>query len=588
MTTKMLRSTLVAVLLASSAIATPLLAPLASAQVAAKASPKGDWHTVLNLPSGASFRIGIHIDETTPGVLVGTIASPDQGIAGAPLEELSFVDGVLKFKTAARTSFEGRWNETAGAWAGDYALASGKFPLSFTPGVTPPLPPLPAVAGLDGRWEGKLQGLMTVIVRIKTDETGTLAWMDSPSQQSGNLPIPSLTREGAHIAFAMPNLAISYAGDLAAAGDKITGTFKQGPQTLPFELTHVSADTAPTIIKPRPQTPKKPYPYNEEEVSFDNPATPGLRLRCTLTTPATSGPHPAAILVTGSGAQDRDETLLGHKPFLVLADHLTRKGIAVLRCDDRDLTRPTTAVMGSLVSDFVTDVKAELAFLRTRSDIDRKRIGLIGHSEGGVTGPRVAADDPDIAFLVMMAGLGAKGKEVLLEQRRLIVQSMGGTPEQVAQAGTMFGGMFDAMLAAPDDAAAKAAAVTALTSASSAPGAASLTPAMIDGAAAQFASRYYRDMLSYDPKPVFAKIKTSILAINGSKDTQVEPKQNLSGLRKLTANNKDATMVELPSLNHLFQTATTGALSEYGDIEETIAPVALNTISDWIVKRMKP
>jgi dienelactone hydrolase len=565
----------------------PSAAPIATAApVAVKVTPAGDWHALLSVPPGATYRLGIHIDETSPGVFTGTIASPDLGRSGTPLEELVFADGVLKFKAPSRTAFEGRWDPAAKAWSGTYTLATGSFPLTFAGGAVPPLPPLPAVAGLDGRWEGKLQGMMTLVIRVITDETGTRVMMDSPNQLATNTPVPSFSRDGSKVTFAIPNIRASYSGDLSPAGDKITGAFTQGA-SLPLDFTRVSADTAPTVVRERSQTPKKPYPYREEQVSIDNPASSGLRLACTLTTPQDAGPHSAAILITGSGAQDRDETLLGHKPFLVLADYLTRQGIAVLRCDDRDLTRPTTVVMGSLISDFVTDVKAELAFMRGRSDIDSRRIGLIGHSEGGVTGPRVAADDPDIAFLVMMAGLGATGKEVLLEQRRLLVQSMGGGPEEVQQAGAMFGGMFDAMLAAPDAAAAKAAAVKAMSSARTAPGSPPLTEKVIDDAASQFASAYYRDLLAYDPAPVFAKINAPILAINGSKDVQVAAKQNLDGLRRLTAANKDVTLVELPGLNHLFQTSTTGAVSEYGDIDETFAPVALTTISDWIVKRMQ-
>ncbi len=587
-------SALAAALMAASCIATPAAKPPAEIPTVAPAAawpvtPAGDWHGVLVVnPPGATYRLGLSIEEAAPGQFRGTIASPDQGRSGTPLEDMSFAGGIFSFRIpTVRASYSGKWDEAEKAWLGDYTTAaSAKFPLRFSAGVVPPLPPLPAVAGLDGRWEGKIQGVMPIVVRIKTDELGTLAWMDSPSQQSVNLPIPTLARDGARVSFAMPNLAIAYEGDLAASGDKIAGTFTQAGQSIPFELAHVSADTAPAILKPRPQTPQKPYPYREEEVVIDNPAAPGLRLACTLTTPNASAHHPAAILITGSGAQDRDETLLGHKPFLVLADHLTRQGLAVLRCDDRDLTRPSTEPMGSLIEEFTTDVKAQLAFLRTRADIDPKRIGLIGHSEGGVTGPRVAAEDPEVAFLVTLAGVGVKGRDALLEQRVLLTQSMGGTPEQIAFSRDLFATLFDELLAAADDAAAKAAAVKAFSK--PVPGAPATTPEAIDQVATMFASAYYRDLLAYDPAPVLAKITIPVLSINGSKDVQVEARQNLGGYRASLNHNPDFTAVELPGLNHLFQTSTTGAVTEYADIDETFSPAALQVISDWIVKRMKP
>jgi pimeloyl-ACP methyl ester carboxylesterase len=301
------------------------------------------------------------------------------------------------------------------------------------------------------------------------------------------------------------------------------------------------------------------------------------------------GPHPAALLISGSGAQDRDETLLGHKPFLVLADHLTRKGIAVLRCDDRDyVKRRTDNEMSSLVADFVTDATSALAVLRARPDIDPKRIGLIGHSEGGVTGPRVAAEDPNIAFVITLAGVGAKGRDTLLEQRVLLAKSFGATPEQLERTRIGMAAMFDAMLAAPDKAGARAAAIAVMSAAPVEPGEPTPSKEAIEAAADQFASNYYRDLLAYDPSLYVPKIKVPFLAINGSKDIQVEAKQNLAGYKALLADNRDATFIELPGLNHLFQTAATGSIAEYGDIDETFAPAALDTVADWLVKRMKP
>ncbi len=581
-----------AVLLAAALLATGCAAapapqiPFAPAQPD-KVTPAGDWHGVFEVPPGAKIRMGIHIEETSPGAFAGTLASPDQGSSAKPMDAATWADGVFTFKIKTQT-WTGSWDATQNAWVGRYSSPMGALPMAFHPGVLPALPPNPAVAGLDGRWEGKIQGMMTLVVRVTTDTNGTVAMMDSPMQNASNLPIPVFKRDGATVSFEMPSLMAKYSGTLAPAGDKITGTFVQG-QTLPLEFRFVSKDVTPAVLKERPQTPKKPYPYRQEEVGYDNPANPGVHIPCTLTVPEGAGPHPAALLLSGSGAQDRDETLLGHKPFLILADHLTRKGIAVLRCDDRDYVKPRTdGELSSLVADFVTDAEVALALLRARADIDPKRIGLIGHSEGGVTAPRVVARDPDIAFVVTLAGVGASGRDALLEQRVLVARSFGATPEQVEQTRIGMGALFDAVLAAPDEAGAKAAALRLLRQAPVTPGQEPPNEDSLKVAADQFASNYYRDLLAYDPSLYVPKIIVPFLAINGSKDIQVEPKQNLGGYKKLLASNKDATFVELPGLNHLFQTAATGSISEYGDLDETFAPLALETVSAWIVTRMKP
>ncbi len=581
-------------LIASGCAATPPAAPAAQqpetvivADAIAAASPEGDWHGLFEVPPGAKLRIGIHIDRAQPGAFSGTVSSPDQGMTGAPMDSISLADGVLTFNLKTQT-WTGKWDPAQKAWAGSYSSPMGTLPMVFHPGPLPALPPNPAVAGLDGRWEGKVQAMLPIVVRVSTDITGTVAQMDSPLQGASNMPIPKFTRSGSTVSFEMPSIMASFTGELSPDGDKITGTFTQGMAT-PLELKFVSKDVTPAVQKERPQTPKKPYPYKEEQVGYDNPANPGVHVPCTLTIPEGPGPHPAALLLSGSGAQDRDETLLGHKPFLVLADNLTRKGIAVLRCDDRDYVKlRRDGEMSSLISTFVTDAESALGVLRARKDIDTKRIGLIGHSEGGVTGPRVAAQDPNVAFVVTLAGVGAKGRDTLLEQRALLAKSFGATPEQVEQVRTGMGAMFDAMLAAPDKTAAKAAAIAAMKAGPVASGQLGPDDATIEAAADQFASDYYRDLLAYDPALYVPKIKVPFLAINGSKDIQVEAKQNLGGYKALLKDNKDATFVELPGLNHLFQTAVTGSISEYGDLDETFAPVALDTVSDWIVKRMKP
>jgi pimeloyl-ACP methyl ester carboxylesterase len=327
----------------------------------------------------------------------------------------------------------------------------------------------------------------------------------------------------------------------------------------------------------RPQNPVKPYPYRDEDVTYRNePAK--IELAGTLTLPPGKGPFPAVLLITGSGQQDRDESILGHKPFLVLADHLTRKGIAVLRVDDRGAGKSGGTFATSTSADFATDVEAGLAYLNTRPEIDHRKTGLIGHSEGGMIAPMVAARNPSVAFIVMMAGTGVSGAEVLPAQVTAIVEASGKSHEEAVKDGanerqilTLIeqGASIDAIEKrmqelsnhAPDE----------------------QTKAQVK----QLQSPWFRFFLKYDPAVDLRKVKCPVLALDGEKDRQVLPDQNLPAIRKAleAGGNRHFEIEKIPGLNHLFQTAKTGAPGEYAEIEETISPVALNRISTWILRQ---
>ena len=314
-------------------------------------------------------------------------------------------------------------------------------------------------------------------------------------------------------------------------------------------------------------------------------SAPGVRLAGTLTLPAGKGPFPAVVLITGSGGQDRDETILGHKPFAVIADRLTRDGIAVLRMDDRGVALSTGDFAAATDDDFARDVAADVAFLRDRGDIDPKRIGLIGHSEGGVVAPKVAARDPRIAFIVLLAGPGVPLSQVLAAQRARLSPAMGQTPAQIRRDQRLIDHVMAAMRGSKDAAEAKARAMKVIASEGSATIRANGQAEMM---ATALSSGWMRDLLDYDPRPTLAAVTCPILALNGARDGQVLPEQNLPAIRLATKANPDVTIVELPGLNHLFQTAKTGTVGEYNDIEETIAPLALDTMADWIGKHAKP
>jgi hypothetical protein len=282
---------------------------------------------------------------------------------------------------------------------------------------------------------------------------------------------------------------------------------------------------------------------------------------------------------------------MGHKPFLVLADHLTRHGIAVLRADDRGVGESTGSFADATTEDFAADAAAGIAYLETLAEIDSKRIGLVGHSEGGITAPMVAARSNEVAFIVLMAGVGVPMDQLLRAQSRLLLKANGADDEYIARNERLSTRMFAIAKAEPDAATREAklrdATKTFADSLSVGGAPSDEDRASLERGVAMLATPWMHFLLNYDPAATLRRVKAPVLAINGELDLQVPPSQNLPAIQKALADggNRDVTIVELPKLNHLFQTATTGAPSEYGTIEETMAPIALKTISDWIVAR---
>ena len=324
----------------------------------------------------------------------------------------------------------------------------------------------------------------------------------------------------------------------------------------------------------RPQDPVKPYPYRAEDLTYAN-AGAGIHLAATLTIPNGKGPFPAVVLITGSGQQDRDESLMGHKPFLVLSDYLTRKGIAVLRSDDRGAGGSGGDFGAATTADFATDVEAAVAYLKTRREVDPHRIGLAGHSEGGVIAPMVAARNRDIAFIVMLAGPGVSGDRIIVAQVVAGAEAAGMSHEAAAAAGVQQKRILDLVEQEKDTQVIREKLGAELKG---------MPAAQVDNIVKQMTSPWYRYFLTYDPAPALRRVTCPVLALNGEKDTQVPPNLNLPAIRKALeeGRNKNFEVDELPGLNHLFQHAKTGAVSEYAQIEETFAPEALDKIAAWI------
>ncbi|MCS6862583.1 MAG: alpha/beta fold hydrolase [Abditibacteriales bacterium] len=446
-------------------------------------------------------------------------------------------------------------------------------------------------SSLEGAWQGVLEvagAKLRLVLKISTKPDGTLtATLDSVDQGARDIPVDEVTFKGETLRFAIKNLAVMYEGKLSGA--EIVGQFKQGGITLPLTLR--KTDKPPEVR--RPQTPQKPYPYVEEEVSYENKKA-GVKLAGTLTLPTGKGPFPAALLITGSGAQDRDETVFGHKPFWVLADYLTRRGIAVLRVDDRGVGGSTGNVAEATSEDLAEDVLAGVAYLKGRREINPKRIGLIGHSEGGLIAPIAASKSKDVAFIVLMAGTGLTGEEIIYRQSELLLKAHGAHILDIAAQRRVQEKMFAVVRAEPDNSRAEkklreilAEEISQLSEAEKK--AAGSASAALEAQVKEVLSPWFRFFLTYDPKPTLRKVKCPVLALNGEKDLQVPPQENLRAIADAlkAGGNRDYTIKEFPGLNHLFQTCQTGAPSEYAQIEETIAPVVLETIASWILQRTR-
>lgn len=438
-----------------------------------------------------------------------------------------------------------------------------------------------------GAWGGTLdiQGTrLRVVFNVTQVPHGYSATMDSPDQGVRAMPVASTEVNGSSITFGLPAARITYEG--VFKDSLIVGTFTQNNRDFPLHLKRQPKEAKGST---RPQDPIKPFRYISEDITFDNPKA-NITLAGTLTIPKGKGRFPAIVLISGSGPQNRNEELMGHRPFLVLSDHLTRNGIAVLRYDDRGFGASTGDFGSATSADFATDVESAIAYLKSRSEIDKKAIGLIGHSEGGLIAPMVAADSKDVDFMVLMAGSGIRGDKLLLLQEELI-ENVLGTPEpEIKQMLETNGKLFDAIVNSKDDTRLKSelrgileedGAVTVPEGMTKE----ELITAMID----QFTSPWVTYFLRYDPMKNLGKVTCPVLAINGEKDLQVPPQENLSAIQSaiLKGGNTNVTIKEYKTLNHLFQEAETGSPMAYSTIEQTIAPMVLEDIAAWIKTQTK-
>jgi len=439
---------------------------------------------------------------------------------------------------------------------------------------------LPA-GGVVGHWVGTLSvpGMdLRLVFHIQQADSGSLVGtLDSPDQGAYGLQLSTVTKdEDGSVVFAIASLGGRYDGRMSPDGEEIEGYWGQGGGSFPLSLRRGDAEA---FAPKRPQEPRPPFPYEVVEVGFDG-GQAGVRLAGTLTIPVGDGPHPAVVLITGSGPQDRDEMVFGHRPFLVLADYLTRRGVLVLRYDDRGVGESTGDFGAAATPDFASDARAAVAFLRGRSEVDPGRVGLIGHSEGAVVVPMVVNQGADVAFAVLLAGTGVVGRELLVLQAKAINRASGLPEDAVEERSVIQRRILDIAAEADDDSVAAAQVRTILAEAG-------LTGEAAEAQVRALLSPWMKFFLVYDPIPDLRRMQVPVLLLNGERDTQVPPTENLlpmaAALREM--GRPDVTAEVLPGLNHLFQTSITGAPSEYAGIEETFAPSALELIGDWIAAR---
>jgi len=438
--------------------------------------------------------------------------------------------------------------------------------------------------GFEGVWWGTLQAgaqRLRVVFRLQRDADGQLrGTIDSLDQAATGIPISEITVEGNTIRVRSDAVQGEFVGALSEDGKQIVGTWKQGGQELPLTLTRGEPPTPK-----RPQEPKPPFPYRTEEVRIPH-LKERFELAGTLTIPEGKPPFPAIVFFTGSGAQNRDQEVFGHKPFLVLADYLTRAGYATLRMDDRGVGGSGGDMRTATTLDFADDALSGVRYLQKRKEIDRKRIGLLGHSEGALVCAIAAAKAPrEVAFLIMLAGTGVPGEQILYRQAELMSRKAGLAEPLIERNRALQQRVFEILKRERDDAKAQDAIYEAMLQSL---GAGANLPenqkAALRAQAANYISPWFRAFITLDPAPYLRKVRCPVLALNGELDLQVDPEQNLPAIERALreGGNKRITIRRLPNLNHLFQKARTGLITEYTEIEETFNPNALEAIRKWL------
>lgn len=437
---------------------------------------------------------------------------------------------------------------------------------------------------LAGSWEGTLKvgaASLRIVFNVRVADGLPSATMDSPDQGAKGIPVSAVSLTGSIARFEVKAIGGTYEGALSADAAAIVGQWMQSGMEFPLELRRKGRTTVQ-------DTPAQSYPYASVDVEFTNPEA-GIALSGTLILPEGKGPFPAVLLVSGSGPQNRDEEIFGHKPFLVIADYLARRGIASLRYDDRGVGVSKGSFAAATTMDFASDARAGFAFLAARIEVDARRVGIVGHSEGAIVAAIAASTDPGVTFIAMLAGPGVRGGELLLMQNEALAAAAGVDQETIAEAGALNAQLYAIAAKNAPEADLRAEIAAAFKKAAE-KGWAGIplegVEASAKSAADQLLTPWLRTFVALDPAAYLSRLAIPVLAMNGSKDLQVPSKDNLGAVGRAldAAGNHRYKLLELEGLNHLFQHATTGSPGEYASISETFAPEALTVLGDWITE----
>lgn len=539
------------------------------------------WQGALDIGAN-KLTLNIEIKEKDEGYSA-VIYAVEQGNAKIPVDKVNMIDNKMSLELdSINASFEGTVDKSGEVCRGTFSQHGTDFDLE-----------LKRVDSFDEEaeelveyWKGTLDhgGVeLEMGLKIFRIADGSLtAKLDSYSQGVTDLPV-EFEKDGDVYKVKFPAAKLEFSGTLDESGKKLSGTIKQGGSENELEFTKADFDEVPKYN--RPQNPKAPLPYESEEVSYDN-SRQATKLAGTLTLPPGDGPFPVAIIISGSGASDRDGTHFEHKPYLIIADHLTRQGIAVLRFDDRGVGGSTGDYSSATSADLATDVEAGIEFLKTHSKIDIGKIGLIGHSEGGMIAPMVAADRDDVHFIVLLAGTGVNGGVILKSQSTAMMEAAGESEEKLEANRKVHDAILSLIESDPDvthdeiKAAGKAFVGSFEDEA---------TRQLMEPTTKQLVAMLKSPWVSYfvrhEPAKTLAKVRCHVLAMNGEKDLQVLCDLNLDPIEKALQEGSPASfkVVRFPNMNHMFQeTDGSGMPTEYGMIEETFSPKALKAISDWV------
>jgi hypothetical protein len=541
----------------------------------------GDWSGTLQV-GDVQLHLVLHLSKDSRGEWHAVLDSLDQAVYGMEVSKITHTEDTLHFELASvGAQFQGKILPDHKTIRGVWEQGGSGLPLQFEkrpPGAA--RTPATSISKFEGTWQGAIETgnmRMRLQLHLSHDEQSHLiAALDSLDQSIQGIPASQVTEKSNDLKLEISAFGAEYTGTLDATKNKIAGNWSQNGniEKLDFQRSDHVLDPQ------RPQNPSKPYPYKEEEVFF--PASGGnATLAATFTIPQGPGPFPAAVLISGSGPSDRDETIAGHKPFLVLADLLTRKGVIVLRYDKRGIAQSTGDYATATIDDFAQDVQAALQYLKARKDVDARRLGLIGHSEGGILAALAATRSNDVNWMVLLASPATSGEKTLLRQSELIART-GGLPEEQITRSLEFDRKAYAAVRGEKDSAALEKRLATLVDQSGL--GAAMPPAVLQAQIRTMTSPWFRQFLDYDPGPSYEKIKCPVLAMNGMRDLQVDSAENVPLLRKAfeASGNKDVTIVEVDGVNHLFQTAQSGSPALYGAIEETMAPEVQTAIANWV------